>query len=253
MRFPGPPAFILALLILAVSAPLSIYLLALPKQSQPKRPQRVDVLDAAINELLGRDPLAPGQMGKTVSSATPSDVKDNPPADDAPIKNLIDYWSLFSNFGKQRSREPSDKVRERLLEAVDGRPELVSGLFHTLPKNTDTFDILYKLTQEEMEKEGPPSLSKGFTQFWLMHESPYFRDELIEAARSFDEDNPGSETSLRAMARLDYETAKPILEAFASAGKPLQKSIAWSLLYGRAQQDGDSAQIEKYGTLLPGG
>jgi hypothetical protein len=101
-----------------------------------------------------------------------------------------------------------------------------------------------------MEKEGPPGFSKGFTRFWLMHESPYFRDELIEAARSFDEDNPGSETSLRALARLDYETAKPILEAFASAGKPLQKSIAWSLLYGRAQQDGDSAQIEKYGTLL---
>jgi hypothetical protein len=67
MRFPGPPAFILALLILTVSTPLSIYLLALPKQSQPKRPQGVDVLDAAINELLGHDPLAPGRMGKTGS------------------------------------------------------------------------------------------------------------------------------------------------------------------------------------------
>src|SRR5262249_34189998 len=66
--------------------------------------------------------------------------------DDAPIKELVAYWSERAGASAPK---PSDSVRQRLLEACEDRPELFSGLMDCLPDNADMRDRLYKLLNEE--------------------------------------------------------------------------------------------------------
>ncbi|MCI0662688.1 MAG: hypothetical protein L0220_16605, partial [Acidobacteria bacterium] len=243
MRIPRQVAHIVAFILIALSFPRSLFSLTPPEQYQPKHPQRVDALAVAINELLGLDPIEPGQTGELVSSADTSEGEEKPPADDAPIKEIVAYWSGYSYADKQSARKPSDKVRERLLEAVESRPRLIFFLSNFIPQTTDTHDRLYKLLEEGQENE---LYWVDYLRKWLRQNSRYFRDELIEAARNADEDRTDAEENLQALARIDWETAKPILETFASSGIIRLKSIALSLLYQNTHQNNDSVQAENY-------
>ena len=246
-----PLAIIAAFLIISVSIPQSQFSQTAPKPAQPKqpaprqrqpeRPQRADALAPAINELLGLDPLAPESPDQKDSEKSASEDEDKPPADDAPIKELIAYWSERDGSGVNDPK-PSDKVRRRLLEAFEDRPDLLSGLADLFPEGVETHDSLYRLLNEETDDENE---WKSYVQTWLRRNSAYFRDELIKSARAVD-DHDDSIEDLRALARLDWDAAKPILETFASAGKPQVTPVALSLLYKHAMQNGDSARAESY-------
>jgi hypothetical protein len=251
-----PPAIIALFLIVAVLIPQSLFSQTAPKPSQPiqpappkrqtRRPQRSEALAPAISELLKLNPLAPKSLSeKNSGTATASSEEETkPPADDAPIKELISYWRR--NHGAN-SAKPSDKVRQRLLEACEDHPVLTLGLIELLPEITDTHDRLYKLIEEDVADN---YFLKNFLRRWLRHNSRYFRGDLIAAARGelANETSPGE--SLQALARLDWEAARPIVETLASAGNVPMTAIALSLLHERAQAAGDSAQIEKYRALL---
>src|SRR5262247_351871 len=158
MRLSRPTAIIAAFLIIAFSAPPSLLSQTAPKPSRPKqpappkrrtkRPQRADALEPAIKELLKLDPPAPNSIGEKNSENTNASSKeeDKPPADDAPIKELIAYWNQSHGANAPK---PSDKVRQRLLEACEDRPELTPDLISLLPETTDTHDRLYKLLEEQ--------------------------------------------------------------------------------------------------------
>src|SRR5262249_52283151 len=180
------------------------------------------------------------------SEESASEGEDKPPADDAPIKELIDYWSRH-DAADANAPKLSDKVRERLLEACEDRPELLSCLMDCLPESADTHDRMYKLLNEASEGE---ETWKPRVRTWLRRNSAYFRDELIKAARAAGDDIYDSNEDLRAMARLDWNAASSILEALSSAGKAFVTPVALALLYEHATQEGDSARAESYRALL---
>jgi hypothetical protein len=257
MRSLRPPAIIAALLIIATSiqpAPLSQ---PAPKPSQPKqpasrqrqtkRPRRADALTTAIKELLKANPLAPKSPDEKASKENTSEDADKLPADDAPIKKLIAYWREHGNDAGVNAPKPSDRVRQRLLEACEDSPNLFYGLVDCLPENADTHDRLYKLLNEEPEGEEAwqPDL-----RTWLRRNSAYFRDELIKAASAADDNVYEANEELRALARLDWNAARPIMEKLASARKAFVTPVALALLYEHAAQEGDSARAESFRALL---
>jgi hypothetical protein len=171
-----------------------------------------------------------------------SEEETKPPADDAPIKELFDYWRLQGGTGSK----PSDKVRQRLLEACEDRPEWVLFLLDFLPESTDTPDRIYKLLQDEQVA----SYSKSFLWSWLQINSRYYRDDLISSAHEEAVNETSDGYNLRLLARVDWETATPLVESLASGGNSQMRSVALSLLYEQAQQKGDSAQAERLRALL---
>ncbi|HKQ89278.1 MAG TPA: hypothetical protein VJZ77_01250, partial [Blastocatellia bacterium] len=188
MRLLRPTAIIVAFLFIAFSASPSLLSQPAPKPSQPiqpappkrqtRRPQRSEALAPAISDLLKLDPLAPKSLSeKNSGTASASSEEETKPPDDAPIKELIAYWrrNHGSNYPK-----PSDKVRQRLLEACEDRPILTLGLMELLPETTDTHDRLYKLIEEDVVDDYD---LRGFLRRWLQHNSRYFRSDLIAAAR----------------------------------------------------------------------
>jgi HEAT repeat protein len=250
MRFLRPPAIIAALLIIAVSIP--------PPLFSQQRPRSADALAAAINELLKLKPLPPRPPDESVSAGNAFEDEDKPPADDAPVGELVIYWRHNAhNFSDDpNGLKPSPIVRRRLLEACEDRPELLFHLMGCLPEGSDTHDRLYKLLNDEEEPQGEERW-KDHLQIWLQRNSAYFRDELIKTAREAGDDKHADEgylyspvEDLCALARLDWNAAKPILEKLASSGKAYEKPVALDLLYEHAAREGDSARTESYRALL---
>src|SRR5262245_24107064 len=266
-----PPSLIASFLIIAILIPQSLFSQMTPRRAQPRRPAsrqrqpgrpQQDALTVAIKELLKFDPLdevlgfnpdprAPLSPDEKTSEENASEDDDKPPADDAPIGKLLYYWDTHGGYGA-RAPKPSDRVRQRLLEAFEDRPERflypeIFPLMDCLPENADAHDRLYKLLNEEL---GGKWSWKYNLQTWLRRNTAYFRDDLIKAARMADDLEFDANSDLLALARLDWNEARPILETLASAGKAFVTPLALTLLYEHAAQEGDSALTESYRAIL---
>ena len=172
---------------------------------------------------------------------SPRDVADVPD-DGAPLEVLLAFWSRVAEM--RADLEPTAAARERLLDAVEGRPETLHILLECLPDNPQAHDRVRRLL------DAAPSLRSNVNarvrvRAWLMRRSRYFRSELIVAARqAVDADGAvrGHE-ELRALARLDWHAADPILKAHAAGAQPRVAALALALLYRNAIEAGRWEQV----------
>ena len=240
MKNSQPSVILTAILIIALLPPP-----VFAQASRAKSP-RPDVSAAVIAELLRQRPLAPEEpesdeaVAPTENAADDEDEK--PPADDAPIRMLIDFWLRHAEPDSPAAPKPSDSVRQRLLEAGENRPWLLPGLLNLLPDTPDTHDRLYRLLTENSDEEEWRQPVKE----WLQLRSEYFRAELLASVRSADDDVMAlvQGQKLAALARLDWDAARPLIERYAASSMSLVAVMALGLQYKHACDAGETAQIE---------
>lgn len=216
-----------------------------PGPQPPLRAQRPPAslnaeLAAAINELLKEEPLAP-ESSNTAENAKPAEAGKpaKPPVDDAPLAELLAYWQQQQVVPD--GLRPSEIVAQRLLEAIEARPWLMNQLLDKLPEGEETAERLYRLYQQAADEDD--RWKSGLHQ-WLRYNSRYFVDELLEAAE-LDGPQPGADTfALDALARLDWEKAKPRLLA-----QP-ENPFAVVVLYKGAVRNHDLMLADKVRTQL---
>ncbi|HEX5083344.1 MAG TPA: HEAT repeat domain-containing protein, partial [Blastocatellia bacterium] len=236
---------ILALLIpgRARLAPVSV--------SLQRRPGAVDPIYELLQLPAPAPPYwksTPGKKGETetlVINPRPDSV-----GDDAPLEALIGYWTDRSSLTDQQ--KPSPIVSKRLLEGVEKNPERLTALLDLLPDTADTHDRIKKILDRE---ERTPRLSadhKRKAREWLMTHSGYFRDELAQAAEGAKDENGwiAGESKIKALVRLDWARAEPILKKLASGDQPRAAALALALLYKRAVESNDARQEEALRTRL---
>ena len=229
---------------------LSLSLLGTPvvfaqrqRPAKPRAPQRPanalsGELAQAITELLKRDPLTAEEVErlarrtKQTWESAAKDAQRQPPADEAPLKELLTFWQAVSV--DTSVPKPSDRVRQRLLEACEDRPWRLVQLLPWLPENSDAQDRLYRLWQNAPDEdvEWKPRLRD-----WLKYGSPYFLEELQAEARDAAQPLEDRLRVLSALAKLDWETARPLLEA---SGHP----SALGELHTQAVARGESSLAE---------
>jgi hypothetical protein len=165
-------------------------------------------LAAAVNELLKQEPLAP-ESATTAITEEP-DAGEKPPAEDAPLAALLAYWQQ-PRYG-EGVPEPSEKVRQRLLEAIEARPWLIHKLFIHLPEDEEAAERLYRVYQHTPDED---DRWKTGLRDWLTYHSRYFLDDLFQLVQQTrnNADGGADAFALDALARLDWERAKPLLLA----------------------------------------
>lgn len=211
-----------------------------PGPPPPRRPARAQAslngeLATAINELLKEEPLAPESSAVT-DNANPveNSAPAKPPADDAPLAELLAYWREHGYTPNAPAM--SAKVAQRLLEAIEARPWLMNQLLEKLPTSEETPERLYRLYQQAPDDE---DRWKSGLEHWLRYNSRYFVDDLLQSIKG-EGAEPGADTfSLDALARLDWEKAKPLLLA-----QP-ENPYALTVLYRNAVRVNDTALAEK--------
>lgn len=226
---------IIIVLILILSIPHSLFA---QKQSRKQALRHANhpaqISDDVIADLLAMQPLLPEED----AAETTSEDEAKPPADNAPIKELLEYWTAH-NSGISGQPKPSETVQQRLLEAVLNRPEWLQRLMGILPDTPATHDQIYQLLQSEPE-EG--AYWKITARVYLQHRSQYFRDDLLAEARSDEFD--ARRGSLPSLAKLDWEAAKPIVEQMLGGTNPDGAALALGVQHEHAVSTGDAAQAE---------
>jgi hypothetical protein len=234
-------------------------LLLAPFIFSPVKTQVNSNLAGAIAQLLDHPappPPPPKELADALAamkgSAINYRVSDAPdPGEDAPIMTLMAYWD--TQAWRETGKQPSEKVRQRLLQACEEEPEFPPSLLDLLPNTPDAHARLKRIW-DQGQGDGPDTQgnsrreSRRSLREWLMCNTEYLRDELIRDASGAGDDGGDVKSSrpLAALARLDWRTAEPLLKNYAGAAAPLTAAFALSLLYEHAVQNGQSAESDAY-------
>ncbi len=223
----------LLILILAFPSQLNAQTKPVPRPA-PKPLAASPSLESVITEISKMQPVEP-------RIKNPSNPDDKPPADNAPLEELLNYWQRHSYQSQDSKNAPSEIVNQRLLDACVNRPETCNPFLRLFPKTSTTFDALYQMVQETPENE-----RQGLYQIknYLGANSQYFREELLARAQ-IDRSSGFSE-----LAQVDWNAVKPIIEKMTKSSDPMQAFEALRLSYQHAVEVKDSAQAEMILTRL---
>ncbi|HVE58709.1 MAG TPA: hypothetical protein VNB22_17885 [Pyrinomonadaceae bacterium] len=177
--------------------------------------------------------------------------KKNPPSDDAPIQDLLDYWKHQNEFDPKFTYtvKPSGKSLERLMDEVEKKPELLEELIDVFPETKDSAEFIKRLYDEESSKRDLESSWRTEVKKWLTYHSNYFSSELYEAANQAADTKEyvTNQDEVLALARVDWERAKPLLDRMLSnSNQPVSQTLARWALYKHAMLTNDSFDAEKY-------
>jgi hypothetical protein len=213
----------------------------------PAAPQKENVLEALL-DLPAPPPPNPLETQRSHDDSF-YDPK-NPPPDNAPIEDLIDYWhrQTQANYrgGVYFVPKPSSKVTERLLAAEEHQPGIVLGLLSVLPDDSRTADLVKSL----YDGNGPAASKKELRQ-WLTMNSAYFAEDL-ERVSSKTHDVGGyvsleNEDNVLALTKYDWDRARPVLDQmYSDPSQPVTKVLATWALYKHAIGTGDLGDIDRY-------
>ncbi|HKC87704.1 MAG TPA: hypothetical protein VKG02_17085, partial [Blastocatellia bacterium] len=136
-------------------APVLAALLLAPFLLSPVRTQVSDNLAAAVAQLLDHPappPPPPKELAEALAPMNGSAINyrhgDQPdPGEDAPVKVLMAYW--LTQARGETGKQPSEKVRQRLLQACEEEPEFPPGLLDFLPNTPDALARLKRILDEE--------------------------------------------------------------------------------------------------------
>lgn len=178
--------------------------------------------------------------------------KKKPPADDAPIDELIDYWQTQSTNYQDPGYNiaPSEETLDRLFKAVEEKPHLLGSLINIIPETPEAADFVKKMYEaaRDGESEEADTHYEGITD-WLKYHSNYYGDQLLEEARQVrDEDEyVTNQNELLALSRVNFSRAQTIINRlYNDPTQPVSQTLARWALYRRAIDTDSLGDIEKY-------
>lgn len=176
----------------------------------------------------------------------------NPPPDDAPIEDLLDYWKRQnrSSLDVAYQAEPSDRALQRILAEIEKNPETLGEYLRMLPDNNTAVDFV-KRRYDELSAGDEGSRSERQTlKNWLMRNSSHFSTDLARLAGGVRDDAGGylsNHHDLLALVRHDWAKARPIVERLAA--NPNEKvsyvMSKWAF-YRQAIASDSLGDIERY-------
>lgn len=182
--------------------------------------------------------------------------KKNPPADNAPIDELLDYWKRQSNQYQDLRFTPelSDRSLNRLLDEIEKNPEKADELLNILPDKPEVVEMLKRIYDQIPDSSGEEEDSNYYRKLqfksWLRSHSPYFSDELLAEAEAVGDTSVGyvsNHESLLTLARVDFNKAKAILDRlYNDSSQPISQTLARWAFYRHALDTDSLGDIERY-------
>lgn len=177
--------------------------------------------------------------------------RTNPPADDAPLVDVLEYWLRWTN--STVGPVLSEVNKQRLLDACTQDIRMLTAYVSVFPAEESTAKRI-KDVYDKALSEPSNDISLDTVKNWLMFKSKFFVHELFARASRLKEDNKtgsiDNQEALVALARLDWQTAEPLVKGLASGSQPRSSALALTLLYQQAISDKDLDGEEKYRSRL---
>lgn len=198
-------------------------------------------------------PPPPNPFYRPVISERSADFfdKKTPPADNASLEDVLAYWKHQNQFDSKYTYvpKPSPKTLARLMDEVEKKPELLSELIDAFPEAPETAELVKRLYDEEIREPKFDSSWREEVKKWLTYRSNYFSNELYQMANQAGDtdDYVTNQNEVLALARVDWEKAKPILDRMlGDSNQPVSQTLARWAYYQHALKTNDTFEIEKY-------
>ena len=227
-------------------------------QRTTSQPRELDLID----RLLALPSPVPDwrEQRRKRNAALPSERRDwfeGEPSEDADADVLLAYWGGHSSDEKIRSTDLSDKLRRRLLEAAEQGPAHLGSVLRFLPDTPDAAARVARI-YEAAKKSGKPDnpVWREDVLIWLGEHNEHYRADLIALARSAEDRESWIEhrEAVRALARGDWEAARPVLLTHADGKQSGVAGLSMALLYKHAvatgSQDEAASWREKLKSLV---
>ena len=179
--------------------------------------------------------------------------KKNPPADNAPIEELLDYWKMQSQGFEELGYniQPSGRSLDRILGEIDKDPNKLTDYLNILPENSETADLVKRIYDQQDSKENREEDYRGNQiKNWLKNHTGYFADELLAEAQTVSDTDAGyvtNQESLLALSRVDWNKAQTIINRmYNDASHPVSQTLARWALYRHALDTDSLGDIERY-------
>lgn len=176
---------------------------------------------------------------------------DTPPDDNAPIEELLAFWQR-ENYSFQEAGynlKPSDQTLRRIISSIGEKPDSLTNFLNILPEDSDTQDFVKQIYDRQSSSEDSEEEQDGRVKNWLTYHSKYFSDELVKSAEAVGDTSEyvGNQKELLALARVDWEKARPILERLLNdSNQPISQTLARWAFYQHALKEGNSSDIETF-------
>jgi hypothetical protein len=177
--------------------------------------------------------------------------KETQPPDDAPIEDLLDYWSRMSGSYEELgyNPRPSERAVSRILREIEKEPKRISEFLNVLQDDKRGVDMARDVFKQmsagssDEERELRRQLKR-----WLTRNSDEFAEDLAKTAAEAKDvgDYVSNHEELLALAKVDWERAAPIVDRLYGDGtQKVSKVLATWALYKNALQSG-GGDVDRY-------
>lgn len=158
---------------------------------------------------------------------------DRPPRDDAPLPALLQYWGEWYSIEPTQFVAPSPRIRQRLLDAAIEEPQLVPSVLPLLPETPEAVNRLKALHDRLPNPPEFDGAAKQVLAGWLTRRTRDFLPDLARAAAAVhvQGDSIDGADDLEALARLDWNAARPIVSRLWTGREKRLATLALSILY----------------------
>ncbi len=214
--------------------------------------QKADVL-AVLLEMPAPPPANPFLPNNFSERSEEFYSKKNPPADNAPIEELLDYWKAQSQRFEELGYniQPSGRTLDRILGEIEKDPGKIADFLNILPENSETADLIKRIyDQQDSNEDEDGDYRKNQIKNWLKNHTDYFSDELFAEAQQVGDTEVGyvtNQESLLALARVNWNKAQSLINRmYNDASQPVSQTLARWALYRHALDTDSLGDIERY-------
>jgi len=176
--------------------------------------------------------------------------KKNPPKDDAPIEDILDYWRHQSQNYRELGFNifPSESSLDRILGEVRKDPDSAAQFLRVFKDSPRAVELIKNIYENSPAESGEGDQRPGLKE-WLKYNSAHFAGDLSRAAdKIVDADEYlTNQDDLLALGRHAWDRAKNhVNRLYADSSNPTSQVLAKWVLYRRALDDDSIGDIDRY-------
>lgn len=177
--------------------------------------------------------------------------KTKPPADNAPIDELMDYWAKMSSGYQELgyNPKPSPAAAGRMINELSADPERLVDYLNVLQNEPGAAALVRNRYRSILAGDlGDASGNRTVLRRWLTFNTPEFSADLERVARTVRDANEyvTSQEELLALTRVDWDRAESIVDRlYRDRSNKVSQVLATWALYRRSMISGGS-DVDKY-------
>ena len=177
--------------------------------------------------------------------------KRNPPKDDAPIEELMEYWSMQSSRYSETVYNimPSQRSLERIRAEIEKDPSTITSYVNLMRDSRDGADFVKRIYDNLPAGDPGENNDRATLKNWLKMNSSYFSAQLEKTAKGIGEQNEyvNNQNELLALAKHDWDAARPTVDRlYGDTGQPVSRVLATWALYRHALTEDSMADTDRY-------